>query len=198
MEVKEIIVRVLSVLVSVFVVVLNNTATLVGYCNANYPQVTQIVIGLVAIYLMIKLCMKAFRLWVRLMIQTLKFVMVVSFIGLCFIVYLRGFNRFIDQDIPFITNILKDPQSFKLNFSYSNWFAGFEYGGYINDFLQDSTFKVEIDHDYIDYLKDQKEKLLDEDFIQDTYENFNDYVKSYNIEYDVNEIGNHIYEFLGR
>ncbi|KAK6461234.1 hypothetical protein DFJ63DRAFT_337134 [Scheffersomyces coipomensis] len=95
-----------SIFVTIFVFLLRNSIILFKYGYTNYPEVTAVIILLVAVYIVYKLLSRIVRFWINLFITAVKIILVIMIIAVAFTIYLRGFQRLINHDLPLLAEFL--------------------------------------------------------------------------------------------
>ncbi|KAL6449700.1 hypothetical protein SBY92_000600 [Candida maltosa Xu316] len=113
MEIKDVLVQVGTIIVFILEVLFRNTITLIVHSHQNYPEITNIVFFIVGLYIFYKVLIRAFKSWLNFVIFTIKTILVVLFFFLVFIIYVRGWETFINQDIPFVKRSVNQAWSLK-------------------------------------------------------------------------------------
>lgn len=192
MEIKESVYWVLTWLVNITVFVLHNTVILIQLANEKYPQITSTVFAILASYLIYKLTIKIIKIWIEFVIRLVKLTLFFIFVLLCFCVYLRGFQRVFEQDVPLVYKSFNQEnlQGLKLLYlllpainlvNYKNE-DGKEKVEFKSNYLN-----VDVDQEYIDYYKrkvmpesddedDYDGKKGGKSFIEEKLEDLNDYI----------------------
>lgn len=201
MEAKETVYQVLRWLVNILVFVLHNVVVLTQLAYNTYPQITSTVFTIIASYFIYKLTIKIIKIWIGFVIRLIKLTLFFFFVVLCFVVYLRGFQRFFERDVPIIYNSFNQENLETLKFFYLLPRLMINVGDLDGkkkvEFESDGNYmNIEVDQKYIDYFKrkvspdsDDDDYYDDEDhlknFFEEKLENINDYIHGY--EEDVND-----------
>lgn len=218
MEIKELVYWVLTWLVNITVFVLHNAVVLIQLVHEQYPQITSTVFTILASYIAYKLTIKLIKIWIRFVIQLVKLTLFFIFVLLCFGVYLRGFQRVFEQDVPLVYKSFnqENMQSLKLLYLLlpgMNLFSNKSQDGKGKvDFK--SNLNVDVDQEYIDYFKRKVMPESDDDddydgkkggksFIEEKMEDLNDYINGHEEEVhnylsehgiDLNNLGGGFFE----
>lgn len=170
---KEIIASILSFIITIVVFVLQNTISLVIYCNHEYPQFTSIVFTIVGLYLCYKFLVRILRMWLNFWINALKVAVFCSIVFLLALVYVRGFDRLVHQDWPFVKKIFDTFYSGEK----ASWSDTFTSGQRIlaegASFLDD--IGVEDPYAYFDYVKDNFDDNKDSFDFEDVFHGVKDF-----------------------
>lgn len=198
MEVKDILVQVGSIIVFVLEVVFRNSITLIVHAQRTYPEATNIVFLLIGIYIFYKVLIRAFKTWINFLIMTIKTLMVIFFIFLVFVIYIRGWERFINQDLPFIKKSIINTWNLGNHVSKN----GFNLWDIIsnvnlNDFTEQAKENIHDTNAYFEYMNS---KFGNEDGDEPDYNDIHKMVEQ-GIEYlqdniDLNKLGGQVQDFL--
>lgn len=218
MEIKELVYWVLTRLVNITVFVLHNVVVLIQLVHERYPQITSTVFTILASYIVYKLTIKMIKIWIRFVIQLVKLTLFFIFVLLCSCVYLRGFQRVFEQDVPLVYKSFNQEniQSLKLLYLLlpeMNLLSNKNQDGKGKvDFK--SNLNVDVDQEYIDYYKRKMMPESDDDddydgkkggksFIEEKMEDLNDYINGHEAEVhnylsehgiDLNNLGGGFFE----
>lgn len=198
MEVKDILVQVGSVVVFVLEVVFRNSITFIVHAQRTYPEATNIVFLLIGIYIFYKVLIRAFKTWMNFLIMTIKTLMVIFFIFLVFVIYIRGWERFINQDLPFMKKSIINAWNLSNHVS-KNGFNLWDIMSKVNlnDFTEQAKENIHDTNAYFEYMNN---KFGNEDGDEPDFNDIHKMVEG-GIEYlqdniDLNKLGGQVQDFL--
>lgn len=172
MEFGDILTFLGKLLVTCLALALRNVITAVEYGFVQYPQISRVVFIMVAIYLAYKIARRMIRFWIALIISTIKTILIMVVLVLCFAIYLRGFHRFFSRDIYYLGDWLRTVQQETGDFDLKKY--AFNY-----------ATKLTAEDDYV-YLKEGAKKWLEDNGVEidESYmgQSFND-IKNHAEEY---------------
>lgn len=102
MEFKDIFIQIGTIIVFLLEFFFRNSITLIVHAHKTYPDITNVIFFIIGLYIIYKILVKTLRSWINFMIFTIKTIFVLFFILLVFVIYLRGWETFIYQDVPFL------------------------------------------------------------------------------------------------
>lgn len=162
---QEIIASIISFIITLVAFCLRNTISLGIYSYHEYPQFTSIVLTLFGIYFCYKFMVRIFKMWLNFVIYTMKVVLILSVVFVLALIYVRGFDRLINQDWPFLKMIIGIVTSSSDKSSWSNVFTSSGGQRIIEDganFLEE--IGVEDPYAYVDYVKENFDDRKDYSF----------------------------------
>ncbi|EAZ63628.1 hypothetical protein PICST_28808, partial [Scheffersomyces stipitis CBS 6054] len=210
MEVRDLLATVAAFVVTTLAFLLKNTIALVAYAYQNYPEYTSIVFAIIGVYLVYKFVVKIFKMWLNLLIATIKTFLVLATLAVAATIYLRGWGKFVNQDIPFLVDVAKSITSNEPDNQNSFWLVhgllgnqkvysflknGFQNAGEsASSILEDAEFDID-PNAYFEYMNENFYKNK-EDFnyenikraLDEGFENLEDYLSSKGL--DINDLGN--------
>ncbi|RCK66055.1 hypothetical protein Cantr_01734 [Candida viswanathii] len=202
MDIKDIIVQIGSVVVFVLEVFFRNSITLVVHAQRHYPEATNILFLLIGAYIFYRVLVRAFKTWLNFLILTIKTIAVLFFVFLVFVIYVRGWDRFVNQDLPFVKN--SATHAWKLgNHVSKNGFNIWDVVNNVNfnDFAKQTEEKIKENinepNAYFEYMNskfgNEDGGEPDYDDIQKMVEEGIDFLQE-NI--DLNKLGGQVHDFL--
>ncbi|ODV81090.1 uncharacterized protein CANTADRAFT_5060 [Suhomyces tanzawaensis NRRL Y-17324] len=105
MGLSDIVVPVVAFLLTILEVSLRHTLNVVGWASQTYPNAFQAILGLVLAYLAYKFIRKVIRIWLDLIVSIIKTVMFLSIAVVLGLVYLRGFSKLVNNDLPYFRTL---------------------------------------------------------------------------------------------
>ncbi|KAK6453904.1 uncharacterized protein RJT20DRAFT_64246 [Scheffersomyces xylosifermentans] len=218
MEFSELLASLGSVLVTSLAFFLRNTISLSVYAYQTHPQATSIVFAVIGAFLLYKVVIRIIRMWINIFITALKTIFVLATIVVLFVIYLRGWNRLVNADIPYLWKLIKSLKDSGAESEKSPlWFLttvltssnteqllerlkdGFSNAGdTASSILEDYDVDFDVDPSaYFEYMNKNFKKNK-EDFnyekiqqiVSDGFESAEEYLKSSGV--DLNDIGNNI------
>lgn len=102
---QDIITSILAYLLTIISFTSRNLVTLFIYSYENYPQFTQFIIIIIGIYILYKFTLSMIKIWINLFISVMKTLVVLSTISFITLLYFRGWNKLIYQDLPYFKPI---------------------------------------------------------------------------------------------
>ncbi|KAI5961861.1 uncharacterized protein KGF55_003832 [Candida pseudojiufengensis] len=184
MDIKDILIFIGTYLIAILQFTLSNTITLIIKSHQNYPDLTNFIFFLVGLYLFYKFLIKSIKTWYNFLKTTIKLLIVVFFIFLVFIIYLRGWDQFKNNDIPFIKNLSSLIYNFGKKFSSTTTnneskddnFSIFKNLGNLGSFINQLTQK-NVKHETFDESLDDSQAYLN--YIRNKFGDDSDSSSSY-------------------
>lgn len=102
---QEIIASVLAYIFTTVSFITRNLVTISIYSYENYPQFTKTIAIIIATYILYKFSIAVIRVWINLIISVLKTVLLLATISLATLLYFRGWNSLVYQDLPYFKSI---------------------------------------------------------------------------------------------
>ena len=122
MDTQHVVTAVVTWTLTTLSFMLSNSLALLTYSYANYPEFTKIALMIVIGYVVYKFSVKIITIWLRLIIAIVKSFLIFMTIAIVFLLYLRGWDRLINQDLPYLKVIIEGYRSGELS-SKGGWFT---------------------------------------------------------------------------
>lgn len=195
---KNIGVQLLTWTVDVLVIFLKNSINLLQYSYNTFPQATSVLFSIILIYFIYRFTIKMVKAWIAMVISFIKFTLVFLVLATSVLIYSRGYSTFFNSDIYAIKNILtkSDPSRVFDSLLYlfpKNFDFRFEVNN--SEDNNDRTIDIELDSDYIDYMKESFHNAVDDGSAQANIEKLSNFLGDQGI--DVNNLGDRFFNRFG-
>lgn len=102
MDIKDIVAYIASFIIIALQYTCKNAINLIIFCHRAYPEVTNGILFIIIMYIIYRLTVRTVRMWINFAIFVFKVVFVLCLLITLLVLYVRGLEKFMNQDIPFL------------------------------------------------------------------------------------------------